>query len=284
MGIRAVAHRDALAERRVITADPWGQGDLPVPPSATEPATIPSSRRANGYRCGMAIDIRGKWALVTGASRGIGLLVAGALAEHGANIVLHARERSNLDEAKRRVDACGVRSVTFGAELSDSAAVEKLCDEAIGASGGIDILYSNAAIMTAYRKDWMAVPADDFRRSFEVNVIAPIMMTHRLLPHMLEKRWGRIVQVTSGIQNEPELVAYAISKGALDKFVRDTACKLRGTGVLMNLLDPGWLRTDLGGPHAPNAPESVLPGALVPVLLEGEEHGVVFRAQDYAQR
>ncbi len=79
-------------------------------------------------------------------------------------------------------------------------------------------------------------------------------------------------------------MAYAASKAALDKFVRDAVPSLRGTGVLMNLLDPGWLRTELGGRDAPNAVESVLPGALVPALLDGEENGVCFCAQDYAER
>ena len=73
-----------------------------------------------------------------------------------------------------------------------------------------------------------------------------------------------------------------IFQPTLDKFVRDTVPQLRGTGVLMNLLDPGWLRTDLGGPNAPNAVESVLPGALAPVLLDGEVHGTFFAAQDFA--
>jgi NAD(P)-dependent dehydrogenase (short-subunit alcohol dehydrogenase family) len=99
---------------------------------------------------------------------------------------------------------------------------------------------------------------------------------------MIDHGWGRVVQVTSGIQDQPELMAYAASKAALDKFARDMAPKLRGTGVFMNLLDPGWLRTDLGGPNAPGAVESVLPGALVPVLIEDEAQGALFRAQDHA--
>jgi NAD(P)-dependent dehydrogenase (short-subunit alcohol dehydrogenase family) len=75
--------------------------------------------------------------------------------------------------------------------------------------------------------------------------------------------------------------AAAVSKAAVDKFVMDTAPKLAGTGVMMNLLDPGWLRTDLGGPNAPGAVESVIPGALVPCLLDDGTSGKLYRAQDY---
>lgn len=113
-------------------------------------------------------------------------------------------------------------------------------------------------------------------------MIAPICITYRVLPRMRARGFGRIIQLTSGIQDQPQLMAYAASKAALDKFVRDTVPSLRKTGVLMNLLDPGWLRTDLGGPNAPGAVESVLPGALVPALVDGEVHGVFFRAQDFA--
>ena len=87
---------------------------------------------------------------------------------------------------------------------------------------------------------------------------------------------------TSGIKDQPELIAYAISKAAVDKFVADTAGRLKDNGVLMNLSGPGWLRTDLGGPQAPNAVESVLPRALVPALIDDGTTGKLFRAQDYA--
>ena len=110
---------------------------------------------------------------------------------------------------------------------------------------------------------------------------ALVMICHAFIPGMVERGWGRIVNVTSGIADQPELIAYAISKAAVDKFVYDTVGKLDGTGVLMNLLDPGWLRTDLGGPNAPGAVESVLPGALIPVLSEEGVSGKLYRAQDY---
>jgi NAD(P)-dependent dehydrogenase (short-subunit alcohol dehydrogenase family) len=92
-----------------------------------------------------------------------------------------------------------------------------------------------------------------------------------------------VVNVTSGIKDEPQLMPYAASKAALDKYVYDMAPHLKNTGVLMNLMDPGWLRTDLGGPNAPNPVESVIPGALVPVLLDDDTCGKFFHAQDYRE-
>jgi 3-oxoacyl-[acyl-carrier protein] reductase len=229
----------------------------------------------------MSIDLKGRWALVTGSSRGIGVQVARALAQHGCNLVLHSRDKAGTTSPEREMGG-RVRVVSLAAELSDQDQVDRLAQEAQQASGGIDVLYNNAAIMTPYRKDIATVSADDYRRSFEVNVIAPIRLTFALLPSMLKRKFGRIIQVTSGIKNEPELMAYAASKAALDKFVLDMAPRLAGTGVTMNLLDPGWLRTDLGGPNAPNAVESVLPGALVPALADDELHGQLIRAQDHA--
>jgi len=230
----------------------------------------------------MAVDIRGKWALVTGAARGVGKQVATGLAQRGCNLVLHSRERSHTTDLEKDLLKLGVKVASVAAELSKADDVDRMVDASMSASGGIDILYSNAAIMTRFRQDWLVTPPEDYRTSFEVNVIAPIQITYRVLPRMKQQRWGRIVHVTSGIRDQPELMAYAASKAALDKFVRDTVPQLRGTGVLMNLLDPGWLRTDLGGPNAPNAVESVLPGALAPVLVDGEVHGTFFAAQDFA--
>ncbi len=231
----------------------------------------------------MGIDIRGRWALVTGASRGIGRQVARGLAQRGCNVVLHSRERAHTAALEEELRRAGVRTAAVAAELEQAAQVDRMAEEALAAAGGsLDILYNNAAIQTGWRDDWMGTPAEDFRRSFDVNTIAPIRISCRLLPQMLARGFGRIVQVTSGIRDQPELMPYAASKAALDKFVRDTAPKLRGTGVTMSLLDPGWIRTDMGGPNATNEVESVLPGALVPVLLDGEVHGAFFNAQDWA--
>jgi NAD(P)-dependent dehydrogenase (short-subunit alcohol dehydrogenase family) len=235
----------------------------------------------------MTLDISGKWALVTGARGGIGSVIAKELARLGANVILHARSLSDLApvaEALRAAAPRAARVECIEADLTVADAIDRMVAQALDLSGGVDILYNNAAITSPYRDPYWTVTAEDYRRCFEINFLAPVRITCGLLPRMLERRFGRIVQVTSGIRDQPELMAYAASKAALDKYVRDTVIRLRQTGVLMNLLDPGWIRTNLGGPNALNAPSSVIPGALVPALLEGEIHGVWFSAQDFAQK
>jgi len=227
-------------------------------------------------------DIRGKWALVTGASRGIGRQVCLGLSQYGCNLVLHSRDLAHTHSLAAELTAKGVQVRQVAAELSDQNQVDAMLTSVLATGPGIDILYNNAAVMTPYRNDWQNFPADDFRKSFEVNVISLIRICHRLIPGMVQRRWGRIINLTSGVKNQPEMIAYAVSKAAVDKFVADTAGHLKSAGVLINLLDPGWLRTDLGGQGAPNAVESVVPGALVPALLDDGTTGQLFRAQDYA--
>ena len=223
-------------------------------------------------------DIRGKWALVTGASRGVGRQICLGLSQYGCNVVLHSRKVENTQALAAELAASGVQVQQVAAELSDQEQVDAM----LAGLPDIDILYNNAAMMTPFRSDWQNVPAEDFRTSFEINVISLVRICHRLIPGMVHRGWGRIINLTSGIADQPELITYAISKAAVDKFVADTVCKLKDTGVLMNLLDPGWLRTDMGGDQAPNAVESVLPGALVPALLDDGATGKLFGAQDYA--
>ena len=226
-------------------------------------------------------DISGKWALVTGASRGVGRQISLGLARAGCNVVLHSRLLESTATLAAELQELGVQTHQVAAELSDAAELTSMLESLLQSGPEIDILYNNAAIMTPYRQDWLNIPDEDYQRSFQVNVIALSRICHAFIPGMKTRKWGRIVNVTSGIQDQPELIAYSISKGAVDKFTTDTSGHLVEHGVLMNTLDPGWLRTDLGGPNAPGDVTSVLPGALIPVLTETTQ-GQLFRAQDYA--
>ena len=227
------------------------------------------------------IDISGKWALVTGASRGVGRQISLGLARAGCNVVLHSRLLESTATLAAELQELGVQTHQVAAELSDAAELTPMLETLLQSGPDIDILYNNAAIMTPYRQDWLNIPDEDYQRSFQVNVIALSRICHAFIPGMKSRKWGRIVNVTSGIQDQPELIAYSISKGAVDKFTTDTSGHLAEHGVLMNTLDPGWLRTDLGGPNAPGDVTSVLPGALVPVMTQ-TTHGQLFRAQDYS--
>ena len=227
------------------------------------------------------ISIKNKWALITGASRGVGKQIAIGLADKECNLVLHSRSKEHTQDVKNELEQKGVKVHHLEADFAQPEKAIEIAKKAEEISGGIDILYNNAAISVPWREDFNA-PIKEYRKIFDINVIAPIKICDIILPKMRKRDFGRIVNVSSGVQDQPELTPYAISKAALDKYVKDMAIKLQGSNVLMNLLDPGWLRTDLGGPEAPNSVESVLPGGLVPALLEkGKGSGQFFCAQDY---
>ncbi|MEE1673787.1 SDR family NAD(P)-dependent oxidoreductase [Agarivorans aestuarii] len=229
------------------------------------------------------MQVAGKWALVTGASRGVGLRVVKALAAKGAKVIVHSRSVSASQKVVDEITRHQGFAVAVEAELSNPQAVASLVEQVNQLSGhSLAVLYNNAAIMTPWRED-AVVPAEDYALSFQVNCIAPAALCDAFLPQMKQQGEGRIVNVTSGIADQPQLMAYSCSKAALDRYVRDMLPSLAGSGVLMNLMDPGWLQTDLGGEQAPNHPDSVIPGALVPVLLEDNAgSGRLYCAQDYS--
>lgn len=228
------------------------------------------------------VDVRGKWALITGASRGIGYLTALFLAKKGCNLVLHSRNEEHCSNVLSEVLALGVEAYVVSAELSDLSAVSEMLRTIDKKGTQIDIVLNNAGLQIAYRTDYLKTPSDDYEISFRINTIAPMMICYHFIPKMAERGFGRIVNTTSGITLEPEQAGYSASKAALDKVTIDLGSKYEGTDVMLNLADPGWCRTDLGGPNAPNAPESALPGVIVGVFADDKKSGRCFTASDFA--
>ncbi|MEE1541152.1 MAG: SDR family oxidoreductase [Paludibacteraceae bacterium] len=227
------------------------------------------------------VNVSGKWALITGASRGVGRQIAFYLADRGCNLILHSRSLAHTEGLQSELSAKGIKTVVVEAELSKADQVQAMLKKIDELVPTVDFVFNNAAIMTKYYTEFWEVPMEDYRMSFETNVIAVVQICTHFAQKMIKNGFGRIVCTTSGIRKEPELAAYSASKAALTKYVQDLAPKFEGTGVTINLLDPGWLRTDLGGPKAPNAVESVVPGAVVPALLDNGISGCWFCAQDY---
>lgn len=219
------------------------------------------------------VDVKNRWALITGASRGIGYLTAKFMASMGCNLVLHSRTMEHSERVAAEVREMGVKAYAVCAELSDLDAVKKMLADIDALGIRIDIVMNNAGVQIAYRTDYYSTPVSDFTESFKINTIAPAMICYHFMPKMIQAGFGRILNTTSGIALEPEQAGYSASKAALDKITIDLGSKVEGTNVMINLTDPGWCRTDLGGPHAPNAPESAIPGIAVGAFVDDKKSG-----------
>lgn len=227
------------------------------------------------------VDVKGKWTLITGASRGIGYLTAKFMAEQGSNLILHGRTAGHCDRVLGEVKAMGIEAYAVGAELTDLDAVKRMLGEIDSMGVQVDIVLNNAGMQIAYRTDFFKTPVSDYTESFKINTIAPAMICYHFMPKMIERGFGRIVNTTSGIALDPQQAGYSASKAALDKITIDLGSKVEGTNVMINLTDPGWCRTDLGGPHAPNAPESAIPGIAVGAFVDDKKSGRYLAAPNF---
>jgi NAD(P)-dependent dehydrogenase (short-subunit alcohol dehydrogenase family) len=221
-----------------------------------------------------------KWALVTGSSRGVGQQIVRGLAQRKCNVIVHGRDMEHLQNTLNLLEPLGVEVHAVAGDLATAAGVQALIDGVRQGPGHVDILYNNAAVQNPWKLVWDTT-MDEWLHTFQINLFALIALCNAFAPSMQQRGYGRIINLTSGIKDVPNLAPYSVSKAAVDKYTRDLAAELRGTNVLANTLDPGWLRTDMGGPNAEGEPETVLPGALVPALLEDHgPSGRLFAAQD----
>ena len=227
------------------------------------------------------VNVKGKWAFLTGAARGIGYLTAIFMAQQGCNLILHSRDLTHTEKVLAEVKALGVEAYAVAAELTDLPAVERMLAQIDALNVNVEIVLNNAGLQIAYRTDYLATPKEDYLVSFNVNTIAPMMICYHFLPKMMENGFGRILNTTSGINLDPQQAGYSASKAALDKVTIDLGMKYEGSNVLINLTDPGWCRTDLGGQHAPNAPESAIPGIVVGAFVDDRKSGRFLGAQNF---
>ncbi|MBU3111241.1 SDR family NAD(P)-dependent oxidoreductase [Clostridium lacusfryxellense] len=226
------------------------------------------------------VDVKGKWALITGANRGIGYQIAIFMAKQGCNLILHSRNLEHTKIVEEELKAFGVDVYSVQAELSNHQQVVAMLDEIEAKKTVVDIIFNNAGVQI-YRTDYFKTPIEDFDTSFKINLIAVATICYRLIPKMIQRGFGRVINTTSGVNNEPEQAGYSASKAALDKFTKDLGSKLEGTEVMLNLADPGWCRTDLGGKQAPNSVESVIPGIVVGAFVDDKKSGRCLSAQDF---
>ncbi|HTT59832.1 MAG TPA: SDR family oxidoreductase, partial [Acidimicrobiales bacterium] len=190
---------------------------------------------------------RGRTAVVTGAGRGIGRSTAMALASAGARVFVLARTTSELEETAASIRAGGGESLAIPTDVGDAASVARAVEQ-IGDAGGVDILVNNAAIVWPLGAT-ATLDLAAWWTAMEVNVRGAFQLTLGVLPGMLERHWGRIVNVSSGIVSRPASMiggnAYATSKAALEAHSLNLASELSGSGVTVNVYRPGTVDTQM---------------------------------------
>src|SRR3954447_21127925 len=190
--------------------------------------------------------LRGRTALVTGGSRGIGAAISRALAEAGAAVVINCRERA--DSAKALADELrkpDVPAIAVQADVSQADAVAKMVDVIKSELGELDILVNNAGIAITRGIDTLS--ETDFDKTIAVNLKSVFLCTQAVLPMMRAKQWGRIVNISSGAARGAGAIGphYNASKAAVEGLTRGYAARLVKEGITVNAVAPSLIETDM---------------------------------------
>jgi NAD(P)-dependent dehydrogenase (short-subunit alcohol dehydrogenase family) len=191
-----------------------------------------------------APPLNGRRVLVTGASRGIGRGIARAMGAAGATLVLHARAPGHLDA----VCAEWPDAVRVDGDLGTESGAERVARQTLEAAGGVDIVVNNAGI--GVRGPLLETDYAAWCRAFSINVLAGAVLARRLVPGMIERRWGRVINVGSPYARRPSpgLAGYCVTKAALEMLTKSMALEWAGTGVTANAVAPIQVLTDLTRP------------------------------------
>jgi 3-oxoacyl-[acyl-carrier protein] reductase len=184
-------------------------------------------------------------AVVTGASRGIGFSTAEALARAGMDVVVTSTMKGGTAEIARRVRDNGRRVLECVYEASSRQSADALVMAALAELGRVDVLVNNAGIVV--RRPLEKMSDDDFDLVLKVNLSGPFYLVRRLVPQMVRRGYGRIINVSSisATLGSPKAMGYAAAKAGLDAMTRSLAEELRGTGVFVAGLSPGSVETDM---------------------------------------
>ncbi|MHB0877682.1 MAG: SDR family NAD(P)-dependent oxidoreductase [Anaerolineae bacterium] len=205
------------------------------------------------------MKLAGRVAIVTGAGRGIGAAIATAYAREGASLALAARTPDQLEETNEACRAAGAETLALATDVRDQAAVQRLVAGTLERFGHVDILVNNAGVS---RHNYILdISEEDWDLTFDVNVKGVFLCTKAVLPHMMERHAGRIINVASGaaLHGSPRKSAYSASKFAVLGFADSIAQEVGGYGIAVNTICPGPVATHMRSSNYPFENPSLLP-------------------------
>jgi NAD(P)-dependent dehydrogenase (short-subunit alcohol dehydrogenase family) len=196
-------------------------------------------------------------AIISGANRGIGLEVSRQLSVAGLHVVLGSRDTNAGEQAARSLIAHGLDVESHQLDVTDEESVRTLVDHVERVLGGADVLINNAGLLLDEGEDVLDVDVEHFRACVETNVYGALRLAQGVMPGMIARGYGRVANVSSGAGQISSMTTYAppysLSKAALNALTRLLAAAGHERDVLVNAVDPGWVRSDMGGRHAPRS-------------------------------
>ena len=223
-----------------------------------------------------------KIAAVTGGNRGIGFQICRDLAKKGFKVVLTARDPEKGNSSARNLQDEGLDVKFFPLDVISTESIDKFSEKVLAEFGQLHVLVNNAAILPDEISPALSVGLEEVRETIETNVYGVLRLSQKLIPPMIENNYGRIINLSSGMGQLSDMgsgyLAYRVSKTALNVVTRVLAQETSGHDIQINAVDPGWVKTDMGGSNATSTPEE---GADTVVWLStrpaGEPSGMFYK-------
>ncbi|MDP2920033.1 MAG: SDR family oxidoreductase [Dehalococcoidia bacterium] len=199
----------------------------------------------------MSIDLSGKTAIVTGGSRGIGKAICLALAQAGANVVVAARTEmedsrlpGTIHKTAGEIKSNGGKAIAMVCDVTSEAQVKGLVEKTLSTCGNIDILVNNAGVL--HGASFLQTEVADFENLWRVNVLGPFLCTQAVLPHMMQRKNGSIVNISSGLAESahPRNNIYSATKAALNRMMVKLAGEIADYNIAVNQLNPGMIASE----------------------------------------
>jgi NAD(P)-dependent dehydrogenase (short-subunit alcohol dehydrogenase family) len=236
----------------------------------------------------MDLGLKGKVALVTGAGSqiGFGKAISLTLAREGCDVIVNDINLADAQKTAAEIEALGVESLAIKADVTQKAEVQAMVEKALAEFGKIDILVNNAGGI-AMSGPFLEQKEEDWDKDVDLNLKGTLFCTQAVLPGMMEQKYGKIVNISSGSAklSHPVVSVYTMIKGSINIFTRNLAAMVIGSGITVNCVSPGWSLTNFVKGDKKALEKALLPETPIGRGTEPQDiaNAVVFLASDVSQ-